>query len=95
MDWVEADKVMLSTGEAPLLNVETYAETDLEKAVELGIISQDELNWAIQNNVDFSALMLTAFERMNGDAAKALGEVQAADLDKRIQELNRLRRNVL
>lgn len=34
IDRVEADKVMLSTGEAPLIDVQTYAETSAEQAVE-------------------------------------------------------------
>ena len=34
IDRVEADKVVLSTGEAPLIDVQTYAETNVEQAVE-------------------------------------------------------------
>lgn len=32
--WSEADKVMLTTGEAPVLNVETYSDLELETATE-------------------------------------------------------------
>ena len=34
LDWVEADKVILSTGEAPILSVETYLESDLTQAID-------------------------------------------------------------